>query len=120
MSAEAHVSRPVDQVVEKTDFGRLVWMVSGAQGNSTTMTVGKCYINPGSANSRHYHPNCDEILYVIQGRIRHSMGDITEEMGPGDAVSIPSGMIHNAENIGTEEVVCLISFSTPDRQVIGE
>lgn len=117
---EAYLAPAAGHIVEDTDFGRLVWMVSGAQGNSTTMTVGRCYIRPGKANNRHYHPNCDEILYVMQGTIRHSMGDQTVSMSAGDAVSIPAGVRHNAENVGTDEAICLISFSTPDRQVVGE
>lgn len=118
--SEAHLSPAAGHIVEETDFGHLVWMVSGAQGNSTTMTVGRCHITPGKANSRHYHPNCDEILYVMQGTIRHSMGEETALMSAGDAVSIPTGVPHNAENVGADEAVCLISFSTPDRQVVGE
>lgn len=118
--SEAKVAPAAEHIVEETDFGKLVWMVSGGQGNSTTMTVGRCYIAPGRANGRHYHPNCDEILYLQQGRIRHSMGDTIVEMSAGDAVSIPTGIVHNAENIGDEEAICVISFSTPDRQAVGE
>lgn len=109
-----------DVVEEKQEWGRLEWMVSGALGNSDTMTVGRCYIDPGEQNPRHYHPNCDEVLHVLQGRIVHSLGDETFEMGPGDTVSIPSGTLHNARNIGAEQAVFVISFSTPDRQTVGE
>lgn len=116
---EATVAQAKDHIVEQTDFGKLVWMVSGAQQNSDTMTIGRCHIAPGKANGRHYHPNCDEVLYLQQGRIRHSMGDTVVEMAAGDAVSIPVGVVHNAENIGAEEAICLISFSTPDRQAVG-
>ena len=41
-------------------------------------------------------------------------------MGPGDTVSIPTGTVHNARNIGTEPAVLMVAFSTPDRQVVGE
>ncbi|MFC7623683.1 cupin domain-containing protein [Microlunatus sp. GCM10028923] len=112
---------PADQVItEDQDWGRLVWMVSGRQGNSTTMTVGRCYLDPGQQNPRHYHPNCDEVLHVLQGRILHSVDDATFEMGPGDTVSIPSGKVHNARNLGTEQAIFVISFSDPDRQTVGE
>lgn len=106
--------------VEEQDWGRLVWMVSGRLGNSTTMTVGRCYIDPGMENPRHYHPNCDEVLHVLQGKILHSVDDATFEMGAGDTVSIPSGRMHNARNIGTEQAIFVISFSNADRQTVGE
>jgi quercetin dioxygenase-like cupin family protein len=95
-------------------------MVSGKQGTSETMTVGRCYIRPGAQNPRHDHPNCDEVLHVLQGRILHSVDDEVEEMGPGDTVSIPSGALHNARNIGDEEAVFVIAFSSADRLTVGE
>lgn len=107
-------------VAEPQPWGRLDWMVSGAIGNSDTMTVGRCTILPGEQNPPHVHPNCDEVLHVLQGRIDHRLGDETLSMGPGDTISIPTGTVHNARNIGAEPAVLMIAFSTPDRQVVGE
>jgi quercetin dioxygenase-like cupin family protein len=117
---DPHLMTADRAVTEEQDWGRLVWMVSGRQGNSTELTVGRCYIAPGQENPRHYHPNCDEVLHVLQGRILHSVDDATFEMGPGDTVSIPSGRLHNARNIGTEEAIFVISFNNADRQTVGE
>jgi quercetin dioxygenase-like cupin family protein len=119
-NAKAVVSRVADHLVEPQGFGQLVWMVSGRQGNSGTMTIGRCYIEPGKANPRHYHPNCDEVLHLLQGVIEHSAGDELVKMYPGDTISIPANTLHNARNIGTEEAIMVISFSSPDRQVVGE
>jgi quercetin dioxygenase-like cupin family protein len=107
-------------VVEPQPWGRLEWMVSDAIGNSDVLTVGKCFIQPGGSNPVHHHPNCDEVLHVIRGRIRHRVGDEYVEMTAGDTISIPVGSIHNAENIGDEECELLIAFDTAQRQVVGE
>jgi quercetin dioxygenase-like cupin family protein len=117
---DSALSRTADHKVEETGWGRLVWMVSGALGNSTTMTVGRCYIQPGMENPRHYHPNCDEVLHVLQGTIEHSLDDQSVTMTAGDTISIPQGALHNARNIGAEQAIFVISFSTPDRQTVGE
>jgi quercetin dioxygenase-like cupin family protein len=114
------VARPIDNATEDHPWGRLVWMVSGALGNSQTMTVGKCFIRPGQANPPHHHPNCDEILHVLRGRIEHRVDDEHAEMTAGDTISIPSGRIHNARNIGTGDAELMISFSSASRQVVGE
>lgn len=119
-SKTAGVSRSTDHEVEETSWGRLVWMVAGRLGNSTTMTVGKCYIDPGQANPRHHHPNCDEVLHVLQGSIEHSAGDEVVAMEEGDTISIPSGVVHNARNVGDDQVVLMVSFSSAERQVVGE
>lgn len=107
-------------VVDPQPWGRLEWMVSGAVGNSDRLTVGKCFIRPGEQNPPHHHPNCDEVLHVLRGRILHRVEDEYFEMGPGDTVSIPTGRVHNARNIGDTETELLICFSTAERQVVGE
>lgn len=106
--------------VEETPWGRLVWMAAGRLGNSETLTLGKCYIAPGAANPRHYHPNCDEVLHVLQGDIEHSLNGDTFRVAAGETVSIPMGSMHNARNLGNEEAELLIVFSSADRQTMGE
>jgi quercetin dioxygenase-like cupin family protein len=115
---ESRIARAKDNVTEEYPWGRLDWFVSGALGNSDTLTVGRCLIEPGQANHAHYHPNCDEVLHVLRGTIRHRLDDEYFEMSEGDTISIPTGRIHNATNIGTEQALLLITFSTPERQVV--
>lgn len=119
-TAAVRLARPDANEIDKTEWGRLVWMVSRALGNSEEMTVGKCFIDPGQANPRHYHPNCDEVLHVLSGTILHTLGDEEFEMSEGDTISIPRNTLHNAANIGDDEAVLMISFSSADRQVVGE
>lgn len=117
---EAVVTRSSDNKIVDFPWGQLTWYVSGELGNSDTLTTGQAIIKPGQQNPRHYHPNCDEVLHVLKGRILHSMGDRTVEMSAGDTVSIPTGVLHNARNIGTEDAVLAISFSSADRKVVNE
>jgi quercetin dioxygenase-like cupin family protein len=120
MKAVEGITRRGQGTTDTQSWGRLVWMVSGALGNSDTTTLGRCYIDVGQENPRHFHPNCDEVLHVLSGEIEHSFGDEVVPMRAGDTISIRQGTLHNAKNIGSEEAVFVIAFSTPDRQVIGE
>lgn len=117
---EAVVSPASEHQVLPQPWGRLTWYVSGPLRNSDTLTVGLAEIAPGKQNPVHYHPNCDEVLHVLEGHIIHSMNDRKVGMRAGDTVSIPAGVRHNAENIGTGMAKLAISFSSADRQVIGE
>lgn len=114
------IRKPAEFRAEPQPWGRLVWMVSSELGNSETMTVGTCYIDVGRANPRHYHPNCDEILRVVRGTIEHSVGDQRVVMNEGDVISIPTGAVHNARNVGEVEAELAIMFSTGTREVVGE
>lgn len=106
----------------QAEWGDLTWWANRAQGNSTTMTVGRCRLKPCQGNPRHRHPNCNEILVVMRGRIAHTGagGGKELELGPGDSVSIPQGIPHSARNIGDTEAELYIVFDSADRQVEGE
>ena len=102
------------------DWGQIVWLVSYAQKNSDVMTFGRVTIKASMANPRHRHPNCDEILHLLSGQLEHSLGDERFPMNPGDTISIPTGVYHNARSIGPEDAVMVICFSSADRQTEGE
>jgi quercetin dioxygenase-like cupin family protein/type 1 glutamine amidotransferase len=109
-----------DAQVQQQPWGKLEWFASRDLGNSTSMTVGIATISPGKENPVHLHPNCDEILHVLQGQIISRVGDKEYEMRAGDTLTVPEGTPHNARNIGKEDAVLSISYNTPDRIAIGE
>lgn len=115
---EAHLHRAGQHVNETMPWGRLEWSVSAQIGNSQTMTIGTCFIESGMQNGRHFHPNCDEVLRVVKGRIVQTWDGFEREMSVGDVVSIPSGIVHNARNIGDETVELAISFSSAYRETV--
>lgn len=105
----------------EADWGQLTWFAGESLGNSDYLTLGRCILYPEQENPRHYHPNCDEILTVIQGTIRHTWIDNEEvEMHEGDTITIPCGMLHQARNVGSGNAVLIIAFTAADRQTVGE
>ncbi|HEY0864813.1 MAG TPA: cupin domain-containing protein [Lacunisphaera sp.] len=115
----ASVTRSEADRVIANPWGELRWYTSAEMGNSRTMTTGVARLKPGQSNPRHFHPNCDEILHVVSGRITHTMNEVSVEMSAGDTVSIPQGVLHNATNVGPGDAVLAISFSTAYRQAVG-
>ncbi|MFI5379735.1 MAG: cupin domain-containing protein [Tepidisphaerales bacterium] len=115
------VSRPADYRTVSQSWGQLTWFVSADQGNCDSMTVGEATLKPGMESPRHVHPNCDEVLHVIKGTILHSLEDGKQvKMSAGDTVTIPKGIAHNARNIGADDAVMIISFSSAQRKVVNE
>ena len=108
------------EVVE-ADWGSLTWYANATRGNSQEMTVGKCIIHPGKENPLHSHPNCSEILVVMQGKISHRIEDGKEvEMHPGDVITVPPNLPHNARNIAQEDAVLFVAFSSAHRETRDE
>jgi quercetin dioxygenase-like cupin family protein len=102
-------------------WGGLTWYANRALGNSDALTLGQCVIRPGCHNPLHSHPNCSELLLVVQGRIAHAIeGGATIEMGPGDVMAIPPHVPHNAHNIGETDAILIVVFTSADRETKGE
>ncbi len=114
------ITRQDEGEVLDFEWGRIVWLVSGAQKSSGTMTFGRVTIKAGHANPRHLHPNCDEVLHLVSGQIEHSLGDEKLVMNVGDTISVPSGIVHNARTTSDEDAEMVICFSSPDRQTLPE
>lgn len=126
MTPEAFPARDIAALLAKSGsrpaepypFGEISWLISGRLDPAATMTVGYCRIDAGKSNPLHFHPNCDEVLYVLSGRCRKTVGAQSVEMGPGDCIRIPRGQKHRVEALGSEPFTCLIAYDTPDRQVV--
>lgn len=97
------------------DWGTIAWLVDADKADGTALTVGHVVIEPGCRNDRHAHDNCEEVLFLIAGSLRHSIGDDAVDLGPGDAIRIPAGVPHDALNTGTVPARMVISYDSPRR-----
>jgi mannose-6-phosphate isomerase-like protein (cupin superfamily) len=55
----------------------------------------------------HYHPRAEEIYYILSGRGQMRIGAETAAVGPGDAIAIPPGLVHQIANSGQSPLVFL-------------
>jgi quercetin dioxygenase-like cupin family protein len=62
------------------------------------------------------------VLIVMQGTVRHTVDEqgTDQVMKVGDCVTVPVGLKHHAKNIGTDDAILFIAFSSANRQVQGE
>jgi quercetin dioxygenase-like cupin family protein/DNA-binding XRE family transcriptional regulator len=60
---------------------------------------------PGGMSGKHVHSHSrEEFAYVLKGRVTLTLGDEENELGPGDAVTLPAHAPHRWENRGQERV----------------
>ena len=116
--SEHPVTSPADVGMETFPWGNIKWLCNDQLHPGAEQTLGVVFINPGEKNMLHYHPNCEELLYVISGECDHSLGDAWYHLNAGDMIRIPQGVKHNAINTGWEPVRMLVSYSAPDRQTV--
>lgn len=67
-------------------------------------------LEPGHTPRPHSH-HYEQIVYIVSGRARFSVGDEITELGPGGMLVVPPDVEHWAETIGDEPCVDLSIFS---------
>ena len=56
-------------------------------------------VPPGSnVPPPHSHTDNEEYVYVLEGKLRYSVSDLTRDLGPGDSMSTPKGAVHGFSN----------------------
>ncbi|MGD9647060.1 MAG: cupin domain-containing protein [Pirellulales bacterium] len=65
-------------------------------------SLAEARLSPGQATTPHYHPQTEEIYYILDGTGCMQLGLQTREVGPGDAIAIPAGLAHQITNTGGE------------------
>lgn len=98
----------------QADWGSLGWMTgphSGVQG----LTMGRVTIRAGKSNPEHMHATCDEILYLLAGRLRHMLGDDEVILEAGDAIEIPRNTRHRAWSVGETDADMIVVYNSSDR-----
>lgn len=99
------------------DWGRLSWLSEPRVTAAEKFSAGVVVLEPGKGHTRHNHPGCEEILYVLAGRGRQIVeveGESRERViGPGVLVHIPPDVYHSTVNLGTEPMRILAIYAPP-------
>ena len=99
-------------------WGAIKWLCNDQIDPDAELTFGVVYVNAGQGNPLHYHPNCEELIYVLSGECDHQLGDEVHRLEAGMMLRIPQGVKHNAVNTGWQPVTMIICYSTGDRQTV--
>ncbi len=102
------------------DWGSLTWLAGASVSKDDPLTLGRVVIRRGCSNPRHAHSNCREALYLLAGRLRHTVGDESVILEPGDTLIVPPGVFHNAESIGEEDADMIVAYDSGQRDFIPE
>jgi len=96
----------------KQTWGSLCWLASREIGNSEGITIGRVIMKKGRSNPRHSHSNSEEVLYLLQGRLEHTVGKRVLIMEPGDTLVVAPSIAHNATSIGEEDADMIVAYPT--------
>jgi quercetin dioxygenase-like cupin family protein len=66
---------------------------------------------PGWRLPPHSHRAESETVHVTSGRLWMTIGAVERELGPGDTVHIPAGVVHEGGTAGTQPVERVVVFA---------
>jgi len=108
-------SLPSKSRLQESPWGTMLWLVEDALIGGADLSVARMTLKAGACAERHGHPNCNEVIHLIQGSVEQSVGDEQVVMQAGDTVFIPRGSLHRSRNLGRGEAIMLVSYSAGER-----
>jgi len=97
---------------EKVERGEKIWiqrLITDDEG------AGNCFmrkftLKPGASMPLHRHEDTDHVQYILNGKMKVKLGNKIEVAEKGDALYIPSGLLHSYENPYEETIkfLCIV------------
>lgn len=85
------VSYPIPDLIGST---RLIAVDRDTVG-ARELTFGFSEFSPAAAvHKSHIHPDCEEIMYILEGRGIGGVDGVDAILGPGDVLFVPKGVEH--------------------------
>lgn len=96
---------------DQFDWGESGWVSRPSLTGSTALCVMDVTIIPGGGHAFHRHPDQEEIIWVREGRVEQWLEQDVRELGPGEAVFIPKGVVHASFTVGDTEAKIAVILS---------
>jgi quercetin dioxygenase-like cupin family protein len=65
---------------------------------------------PGTVVARHAHPEAEQVMWIVEGSLRMTVGDETRDLAAGDVVVVNRGIEHE---LVSEEGVMFVEAMAP-------
>lgn len=91
--------------------------ISGKNVGSTALSINVATVPPGAIAYAHIHDGFEVMLFILQGRVKHTFGEgLRQEVinEAGDFIYIKPGVPHEVYNIGDEPLVAFVARSAAD------
>ena len=97
----------VEKLPGKTHF----WYSKPGMVKDTNLMFVRAQLAPGQAHPFHFHPNLEEILYILSGTAEQWVLREKKSMHAGNSLYLPAGIIHGTFNNGPDPLDFLAILS---------
>jgi quercetin dioxygenase-like cupin family protein len=88
---------------EVLDWGKLGWLSHPPSTGAKQLTVIDVTLSPGKGHNFHKHPDQEEVIYCISGKVEQWVDREKRMLGPGDSAFLPAGTVHASFNVGDKD-----------------
>ena len=91
--------------------------MSAKNVGAQALSINVATVPPGAVAYAHIHDGFEVMLFILQGRVKHTYGEgLTEEVinEAGDFIYIKPGVPHEVFNIGEEPLIAYVARSAAD------
>jgi quercetin dioxygenase-like cupin family protein len=108
-----------EKVIIPEERGLEVWLANRLL-TGASLSVIRLLLHPGQSGGKHRHPNADEVICLFRGTV--CLHTPTEKiiLQPGDGLTVLAGLVHQIENVGSEDAEMSLSYSSGDRKYVAE
>ncbi|HLB24638.1 MAG TPA: cupin domain-containing protein [Dehalococcoidia bacterium] len=114
---ESQIRRAFGSRAGARPFGTIEWIADRGPA-SAEMSAALAVFDPDSSNAEHVHPNSEELIYVLEGEIEHTLGDQSTILRAGDLFVAPRHVPHRLVNRSGAPCRMLIVFPTAAREFV--
>jgi mannose-6-phosphate isomerase-like protein (cupin superfamily) len=100
---------------QKHPWGEMDWLANSELGSSESVSVARMRVAPEGITERHRHPNCDEVVLVLEGKGELELDGKSFNLAPGDCRVVPAGRSHLVRNVGSQELLLVLSYGSGQR-----
>lgn len=95
------------------DWGSAGMRCAPPSTGCTSFVVMDVTLEPGSCHAFHKHPDQDEMIVVVRGRVVQYIEQRHAELGPGDSVYVDMDVVHGTYNDFTETAELQVVLAPP-------
>jgi uncharacterized RmlC-like cupin family protein len=91
--------------------------MSARNVGSSSLSINVATVPPGAVAYAHIHDGFEVMLFIVQGRVKHTYGENLSKSvvnEAGDFIYIKPGVPHEVFNIGDEPLVAFVARSAAD------
>ena len=101
---------------ESFDWGRMTWLLDADICAGAAISLARMILEAGRAAPPHRHPDCQEALHLLAGKVELRVGEEYRVLEAGETALIAAGQPHSLRNPGRVPALLMIAYESGARR----